>query len=66
MSPTDPQFIYMILVLPTLFGLTLVGEGIYKVMHQEYGGILSLIFGALFIIVVVFAFIFFSSMIKPH
>jgi len=28
MSTTDPQFLYMILVLPSLFGLTLLGEGI--------------------------------------
>lgn len=64
MTPSDPQFIYMVLVLPTLFGLTLIGEGLYKIMHQEYGGILSLVFGALFIGVVIFAFLFFSSMIK--
>jgi hypothetical protein len=64
MSPTDPQFIYMVLILPTLFGLTLVGEGVYKIMHQEYGGILSLIFGTLFIGVVGFAFFFFSTMLK--
>jgi len=61
MSTTDPQFLYMILILPSLFGLTLLGEGINKVVHEEYGGILSIIFGFMFIGVVVFVYLFFSS-----
>ncbi len=61
MSPTDPQFLYMILVLPSLFGLTLVGEGISKLIHEENGGWISLVFGSLFIAVVLFAYLFFSS-----
>ncbi len=61
MKPTDPQFLYMILVLPSLFGLTLVGDGLNKVMHEESSGIISIIFGLIFIGVVIFAFLFFSS-----
>ena len=61
MSSTDPQFLYMILILPSLFGLTLLGEGINKVIHEEYGGILSIVFGFMFIGVVIFAYLFFSS-----
>jgi len=64
MSPNDPQFLYMILVLPSLFGLTLVGDGLNKVMHEESGGIISIIFGLIFIAVVVFAFFFFSSYLR--
>lgn len=61
MMPTDPQFLYMILVLPSMFGLTLVGDGLNKVAHQESGGLISIIFGILFIGVVVFAYLFFSN-----
>lgn len=61
MSNTDPQFLYMILILPSLFGLTLVGEGISKVLHEDWGGVLSIVFGLLFLGLVVFAFFFFSS-----
>ena len=61
MNPNDPQFLYMILILPSLFGLTLIGDGINKVVHEEYSGIISIIFGFLFIGVVVFAYFFFSS-----
>lgn len=64
MIPTDPQFLYMILVLPTLFGLTLVGEGLNKVVHHEWHGLISLLFGVAFIGVVIFAFMFFSTYIK--
>ncbi|MCH7640703.1 hypothetical protein IID22_00680 [Patescibacteria group bacterium] len=61
MKSTDPQFLYMILVLPSLFGLTLVGEGLNKVIHEESGGIVSIVFGLIFIGIVIFAFIFFST-----
>ncbi|MEK7521700.1 MAG: hypothetical protein AAB599_02795 [Patescibacteria group bacterium] len=61
MKPTDPQFLYMILILPTLFGLTLIGEGISKLIHEESGGWISIIFGATFVIVVIFAFLFFKT-----
>ncbi len=57
----DPQFLYMILVLPALFGLTLVGEGLNKIFHQEWNGLINIAFGLAFIGVVVFAYLFFSS-----
>ena len=61
MSATDPQFLYMILVLPSLFGLTLVGDGLNKMMHEENGGVISIVFGLIFIAVVIFAYLFFST-----
>jgi len=61
MTTTDPQFLYMILVLPSLFGLTLLGEGINKIAHEEWDGILSIIFGFMFIGAVIFAYLFFSN-----
>ncbi|MFC1649451.1 hypothetical protein ACFL2C_01900 [Patescibacteria group bacterium] len=59
--PADPQFLYMVLILPSLFGLTLVGDGLNKIIHEETGGIISIIFGVIFISVVVFAYLFFSQ-----
>lgn len=62
MSTTDPQFLYMILVLPSLFGLTLFGEGINKLVHEEWGsGTISVIFGLMFIGAVIFAYFFFTN-----
>ena len=61
MTIQDPQFLYMVLVLPTLFGLTLIGEGLNKIIKNERMGWASVLFGILFVIVVVFTFIFFSQ-----
>ena len=61
MKPTEPQFLYMILILPTLFGLTLVGEGLNKILKDEKTGWTSIIFGVLFVVVVIFAYLFFSQ-----
>jgi hypothetical protein len=51
----------MILVLPSLFGLTLVGDGLNKLVHEESGGFMNIIFGIIFIGVVIFAYLFFST-----
>lgn len=66
MQANDPQVLYMILVVPTLFGLTLVGEGVNKLVHEETGGIISIIFGFLFIGLVIFAYIFFSGFLVTN
>ncbi|EKE12332.1 MAG: hypothetical protein ACD_13C00238G0003 [uncultured bacterium] len=66
MQANDPQVLYMILVVPTLFGLTLVGEGVNKLVHEENGGIISIIFGFLFIGLVIFAYIFFSGFLVTN
>ena len=65
MNPGDPQFLYLILVLPTLFGLTLVGEGLNKVLKNETAGWISIVFGILFVGVVIFAYFFFSQTLAP-
>ena len=61
MKTTEPQFLYMILILPTLFGLTLIGEGLNKILKDEKTGWTSIVFGVLFVAVVVFAYLFFSQ-----
>jgi hypothetical protein len=62
----DPQFLYMILVLPSLFGLTLVGEGVYKLLHEEWSGVVSIVFGFIFLGGVIFTYLFFSSYLATH
>ena len=56
----------MILILPSLFGLTLMGEGLNKVIHEEWSGLISIVFGLLFIAVVIFAYLFFSTYLKQN
>ena len=61
MSLSDPQFFYMVLILPSLFGLTLMGEGLNKILKEEKQGWVSIITGILFILTVFFAFFFLGS-----
>ncbi len=57
MDLTEPQFIYMILVLPTLFGLTLIAEGLNKILKEESQGWVSIILGFLFIAIIILAYL---------
>lgn len=66
MLTRDPQFLYLILVLPTLFGLTLLGDGINKIIHDEPGGMISLVFGVIFIGVVIIYYFFFTTYLAQN
>jgi len=48
------------------FTLRLLGEGLNKIVHEEWNGLLSVIFGLMFIGVVIFTHLFFSSYIATH
>lgn len=53
----DSQMFYIMLALPSLFGLTLVGEGIYKMATYQEGKI-NVILGSLFLVVVAFGYFY--------
>ena len=61
MNPTDPQFLYMVLILPSLFGLTLIGEGVVKIYREDIQGWISIIFGVVFIALTVLAYFYFTQ-----
>jgi len=59
MSLDDPQFYYIFLILPFLFGVALIGEGIYKISKQEWNGLINIVLGVVcmgFVIVVYYMF----------
>lgn len=58
MNPADPAFVYMALVLPSLFALTLIIEGLHKLLRNEPGWI-SLFFGLTFLGLVIGAYFFY-------
>lgn len=60
MMAADPQMFYIMLALPALFGLTMVGEGVYKISHYEPGWV-SVILGTLFLVIVAFGYFFLRS-----
>lgn len=49
----DSKIIYLLSVLPIIFGMTLIGDGVHKIVKDE-GGWISIIFGVLFIGIVIF------------
>ncbi len=61
MKNLDPQFLYMILVLPGLFGLAILGEGIKKIVHEKTNGVVYTLFGFLFIGLVIFAYLYLQT-----
>lgn len=37
MDVTSPEFLYIGFILPMLFALTLIGEGVYKIINEKEG-----------------------------
>ena len=54
----EPQLQYVILILPSLFGITLMGDGINKVIHEEYAGLINICAGVVFIGAVIFGYFY--------
>jgi hypothetical protein len=50
------------LALPSLFGLTLVGEGVYKISHYEHGWG-SVFLGAVFLCVVAAGYFYLKDLV---
>ncbi|TSC85385.1 MAG: Uncharacterized protein G01um101416_892 [Microgenomates group bacterium Gr01-1014_16] len=57
------EFLYVMMVVPTLFGMTLLGEGIYKLSHYEDGRV-SVILGAIFLAGAVFGYFYLIGSVK--
>lgn len=62
-SKEDLQFVYVVLILPSLFGLTMVGEGLSKILKAEEAGWLSIFFGLVFIGLIVFVYFFINGLL---
>jgi len=61
MTINDPQSYYIFLVIPSLFGITLMAEGIYKVSKEEWNGLVSLVLGVVFIAFVIVSYFMFTT-----
>lgn len=58
---SDPQFLAMVFILPGLFGLSLLGEGIGKIMNYDTRGWIGVATGSLFIIIIILAYFFLTT-----
>lgn len=54
---TDTNFLIMIFVLPSLFGLTLIGEGVNKIMNYDNRGWINVTIGAIFVVILIVAYL---------
>ncbi len=57
MKPNDPAFLYLALILPSLFALTLIAEGIHKILQRQAGWV-SITLGVFFLLTVIAAYFF--------
>ncbi len=61
MNYTDSSFMLMLFVLPSLFGLTLIGEGVNKVMNYDNHGWIGVSVGSVFVVIIILAYFILSS-----
>lgn len=61
MSPKDPQFIYFVLVLPALFGMVLIFEGLKRNKGKDQSGLVAIIVGFIFLLLTIFFYYFIST-----
>lgn len=58
---SDPQFMAMVFLLPGLFGFTLIGEGVNKIMNYDTHGWIGVVVGGLFVIIIILAYFMLTS-----
>jgi hypothetical protein len=61
MNYTDSSFLMMLFILPSLFGLTLIGEGVQKVMNYDNHGWIGISVGGVFVVIIILAYFMLST-----
>ena len=61
MNYTDSSFTLMLFILPSLFGFTLIGEGVNKIMNYDGHGWIGVSVGSVFVIIIILAYFILSS-----
>jgi hypothetical protein len=51
----------VLFILPSLFGFTLIGEGVSKIMNYDNRGWIGISIGSIFIIVIIIAYLIMST-----
>lgn len=59
--PTDTSYQLVLFILPSLFGLTLIGEGVNKVMNYDNHGWINVSIGGIFLVLLIFGYFLFSA-----
>lgn len=61
MNYSDPTYSLVLFILPSLFGLTLIGEGVNKVMNYDNHGWINVSIGGIFLVLLIFGYFMFSA-----
>lgn len=61
MNFNDSSFLMMLFVLPSLFGFTLIGEGVNKIMNYDNHGWIGVSIGSIFVLVIIVAYMMMST-----
>lgn len=59
--PTDSTLTTILFILPSLFGLTLIGEGVQKVMNYDNRGWITVSLGGVFLVLIVLGYFIYST-----
>jgi pyruvate dehydrogenase complex dehydrogenase (E1) component len=54
---TDTHFLLMLFILPSLFGFTLIGDGVNKVMNYDNRGWITVSAGSIFVLIILIAYL---------
>lgn len=57
---TDASFLMILFILPSLFGFTLIGEGVSKIMDYDDRGWIGVSIGSVFVIIIILAYFMMS------
>ena len=58
---TDSTLLMMLFILPSLFGLSLIGEGVNKIMNYDGRGWITISTGSLFVVIIILAYFMMRS-----
>lgn len=57
----DGNYQLVLFILPSLFGMILIGEGVQKIMNYDSHGWIGVSVGGIFLIMLLVAYLMFSS-----
>ena len=61
MNYTDSSFLMILFILPSLFGLSLIGEGVSKIMNYDGRGWIGISVGSVFVLIIILAYFMMST-----
>lgn len=59
MDLSGPGITYLLMVIPTLFAIAVIAQGVYKLANDQEDGKIVLIFGIVFLLLIAAAYFFF-------